>query len=40
MEMSGLRNKIVHAQSDNITEEVAESYVMTINKLKKYFDNL
>ena len=39
-EMSDLRNKIVHAQSDNITEEVAESYVTTINKLKKYFDDL
>ena len=40
MEMSGLRNKIVHAQSDDVTEEVAESYVTTINKLNKYFDNL
>ena len=40
IEMSGLRNKIVHAQSDNITEEVAESYVMTIKKLNKYFDNI
>lgn len=40
MEMSDLRNKIVHAQSDYITEEVAESYIKTINKLNKYFDDL
>lgn len=39
-EMRDLRNKIIHAQSDNITEEVAESFVTTINKLKKYFDDL
>lgn len=39
-EMKDLRNKIIHAQSDNITEEVAESFVTTINKLKKYFDDL
>ena len=40
MEMSDLRNKIVHAQSDYITGEVAESYIKTINKLNKYFDDL
>lgn len=40
MEMSNLRNKIVHAQSDCITKEVAESYIKTINKLYKYFDDL
>lgn len=40
MEMSNLRNKIVHAQSDYITGEVAESYIKTINKLNKYFDDL